>query len=114
MRLPMFAVMILASSLGGLAWAQEPMRMPSAPGAGAPGTATPQPYGQPSTPTAIKRQGSAPLLPPPQGSAPLLPPPQGQTPPGTTPKSTGDQSIPQLDEQLRRNSQGLDGQRKVD
>lgn len=104
MRLPMFAVMILASSLGGLAWAQEPMRMPSAPGAGAPGTATPQPYGQPSTPTTIKRQGSA----------PLLPPPQGQTPPGIAPKSTGDQSIPQLDEQLRRNSQRLDGQRKQD
>ena len=104
MRLPLFAVMILASSLGGLAWAQEPMRMPSAPGAGAPGTATPQPYGQPSTPGTIKRQGSA----------PLLPPPPGQTPPGTAPKSPGDQPIPQVDEQLRRNSQGLDGQRKQD
>ncbi|QNG99689.1 hypothetical protein [Pseudomonas sediminis] len=104
MRLPLFAAMILASSLGSLAWAQEPMRMPSAPGAGAPGTATPQPYGQPSTPSTIKRQGSA----------PLLPPPQGQTPPGTAPKSPGDQPIPQLDEQLRRNSQGLDGQRKQD
>ena len=104
MRLPLFAVMILASSLGGLAWAQEPMRMPSAPGAGAPGTATPQPYGQPSTPGTIKRQGSA----------PLLPPPQGQPLPGATPRSNGDQPIPQLDEQMRRNSQGLDGQRKQD
>jgi hypothetical protein len=104
MRFPLFAVMMLASSLGGLAWAQEPMRIPSTPGAGAPGTATPQPYGQPSTPNTIKRQGSA----------PLLPPPQGQTPPGAAPKSTGDQPIPQLDQQLRRNSQGLDGQRKQD
>ncbi|PKM29262.1 MAG: hypothetical protein CVV08_17845, partial [Gammaproteobacteria bacterium HGW-Gammaproteobacteria-12] len=102
MRFPLFAVMILASSIGGLAWAQEPMRMPSAPEAGSPGTATPQPYGQPSTAVPIKRQGSA----------PLLPPPQGQPLPGATPRSNGDQPIPQLDEQMRRNSQGLDGQRK--
>ena len=61
MRLPMFAVMILASSLAGLAWAQEPMRMPSAAQPGSPGTATPQPYAQPSMPSTIKRQGSAPL-----------------------------------------------------
>ena len=59
MRLPMFAVMILASSLAGLAWAQEPMRMPSAPGAGAPGTATPQPYGQPSTPCLLYTSDAA-------------------------------------------------------
>ncbi|SUD59632.1 Uncharacterised protein [Ectopseudomonas oleovorans] len=104
MRFPLFAVMILASSIGGLAWAQEPMRMPSAPEAGSPGTATPQPYGQPSTAVPIKRQGSA----------PLLPPPQGQPLPGATPRSNGDQPIPQLDEQMRRNSQGLDGQRKQD
>ncbi|MDH1535304.1 hypothetical protein N5E99_06010 [Pseudomonas chengduensis] len=104
MRFPLFAVMILASSIGGLAWAQEPMRMPSAPEAGSPGTATPQPYGQPSTAVPIKRQGSA----------PLLPPPQGQTPLGTAPKPTSDQPIPQLNEQLRRNSQGLDGQRKAE
>jgi len=104
MRFPLFAVMILASSIGGLAWAQEPMRMPSAPEAGSPGTATPQPYGQPSTAVPIKRQGSA----------PLLPPPQGQPLPGATPRSNGDQPIPQLDEQMRRNSQGLDGQRKAE
>lgn len=104
MRFPLFAVMILAFSIGGLAWAQEPMRMPSAPEAGSPGTATPQPYGQPSTAVPIKRQGSA----------PLLPPPQGQPLPGATPRSNGDQPIPQLDEQMRRNSQGLDGQRKQD
>lgn len=104
MRIPILAAMVLASSLATLAWAQQPVRMPSAPEAGSPGTATPQPYGQPSTVVPIKRQGSA----------PLLPPPQGQTPPGTAPKSTGDQSIPQLDEQLRRNSQGLDGQRKAE
>lgn len=102
MRLPLFAAIILASSLGSLALAQEPMRMPSTPGAGAPGTATPQPYGQPSTPNTIKRQGSA----------PLLPPPGGQTLPGTAPKPAVDQPIPQLDQQLRRNSQELDGQRK--
>lgn len=104
MRLPLFAVMVLATSPVNLAWAQEPMRMPSAAQPGSPGTATPQPYAQPSTPTTIKRQGSA----------PLLPPPQGQTPPGTAPKSIGDQPIPQLDEQLRRNSQGLEGQRQQD
>ena len=104
MRIPRLAAMILASSLATLSWAQQPMRMPSAPEAGSPGTATPQPYGQPSTAVPIKRQGSA----------PLLPPPQGQPLPGATPRSNGDQPIPQLDEQMRRNSQGLDGQRKQD
>lgn len=102
MRIPILAAMILASSVATLAWAQQPMRMPSAPEAGSPGTATPQPYGQPSTAVPIKRQGSA----------PLLPPPQGQPLPGAAPHSNGDQSIPQLDEQIRRNSQGLEGQRK--
>ncbi|MDP9940011.1 hypothetical protein [Ectopseudomonas alcaliphila] len=104
MRIPLLAAMILASSLATLSWAQQPARMPSAPEAGSPGTATPQPYGQPSTAVPIKRQGSA----------PLLPPPQGQPLPGATPRSNGDQPIPQLDEQMRRNSQGLDGQRKQD
>ena len=103
MRIPILAAMILASSAATLAWAQQPMRMPSAPEAGSPGTATPQPYGQPSTAVPIKRQGSAPLLPPPQ-SQPL---------PGA-PRPNGDQPIPQLDEQMRRNSQGLEGQRKQD
>ncbi|MFV9684744.1 hypothetical protein ACNFD4_18925 [Pseudomonas sp. NY15367] len=103
MRIPILAAMILASSFATLAWAQQPMRMPSAPEPGSPGTATPQPYGQPSTAVPIKRQGSA----------PLLPPPQGQSLPGA-PRSNGDQPIPQLDEQIRRNSQGLEGQRKQD
>jgi hypothetical protein len=103
MRIPILAAMILASSVATLAWAQQPMRMPSAPEAGSPGTATPQPYGQPSTAVPIKRQGSAPLLPSPQ-SQPL---------PGA-PRPNGDQPIPQLDEQIRRNSQGLEGQRKQD
>ncbi len=103
MRIPILIAMILASSAATLAWAQQPMRMPSAPEAGSPGTATPQPYGQPSTAVPIKRQGSA----------PLLPPPQGQPLPGT-PRSNGDQPIPQLDQQIRRNSQGLEGQRKQD
>ncbi len=104
MRLPLFAVMVLATSPVNQAWAQEPIRMPSAAQPGSPGTATPQPYAQPSMPTTIKRQGSA----------PLLPPPQGQALPGAAPKSTRDQPIPQLDEQLRRNSQGLEGQRQQD
>jgi len=104
MRVPLLAAMILASSLATLSWAQQPVRMPSAPEAGSPGTATPQPYGQPSTAVPIKRQGTA----------PLLPPPQGQPLPGATPRSNGDQPIPQLDEQMRRNSQGLEGQRKQD
>ena len=103
MRIPILAAMILASSVATLSWAQQPMRMPSAPEAGSPGTATPQPYGQPSTAVPIKRQGSA----------PLLPPPQGQPLPGA-PRPNGDQPIPQLDEQMRRNSQGLEGQRKQD
>lgn len=99
MRLPLFAVMVLAASSVSLAWAQEPIRMPSAAQPGSPGTATPQPYAQPSMPNTIKRQGSA----------PLLPPPQGQVLPGAAPKSTSDQPIPQLDQQLRRNGQGLKG-----
>lgn len=99
MRVPIHAAMILVSSLASLAWAQQPIHIPAAPEAGSPGTATPQPYSQPSTSNSIKRQGS--LL--------LLPPPQGQTPPGTAPKSTSDQPIPQLDQQLRRNSQELEG-----
>ncbi|SFW43372.1 hypothetical protein SAMN03159511_3243 [Pseudomonas sp. NFACC19-2] len=102
MRIPILAAMILASSLATSAWAQQPVRMPSAPEAGSPGTATPQPYGQPSTAVPIKRQGTA----------PLLPPPQGQSLPGATPRSNSDQPIPQLDEQIRRNSQQLDGRRK--
>ncbi|MDH1561119.1 hypothetical protein DP090_016340 [Pseudomonas sp. MDMC216] len=104
MRIPILAAMILVSSLATLTWAQQPMRMPSAPEAGSPGTATPQPYGQPSTAVPIKRQGAA----------PLLPPPQGQPLPGATPRSNSDQPIPQLDEQIRRNSQELDGRRKQD
>ena len=40
MRIPILAAMILASSVATLAWAQQPMRMPSAPEAGSPGTAT--------------------------------------------------------------------------
>ena len=56
MPIPILAAMILASSVATLAWAQQPMRMPSAPEAGSPGTATPQPYGQPSTAVPIKRQ----------------------------------------------------------
>ncbi|HBZ93716.1 MULTISPECIES: hypothetical protein [unclassified Pseudomonas] len=103
MRIPILAAMILASSVATLTWAQQPMRMPSAPEAGSPGTATPQPYGQPSNAVPIKRQGTA----------PLLPPPQGQPLPGA-PRPNGDQPIPQLDEQIRRNSQGLEGQRKQD
>ena len=102
MRMSILVAMILASSFASLTWAQQPMRMPSSAQPGAPGTATPQPYGQPSTPVPSKRQGSA----------PLLPPPQGQTLPGSAPKSRGDQPIPQLDQQLRRNSQGLEGQHK--
>jgi hypothetical protein len=104
MRIPILAAMILASSAAALAWAQQPMRMPSSAEAGAPGTATPQPYGQPSTTAPIKRQGSA----------PLLPPPQGQPLPGAAPRSSGDQPIPQLDQQIRHNSQELEGQRKQD
>jgi len=104
MRIPILAAMILAPAVATLAWAQQPIRMPSTPEAGSPGTATPQPYGQPPTAVPIKRQGSA----------PLLPPPQGQPLPGVTPRSSGDQPIPQLDEQIRRNSQGLEGQRKQD
>lgn len=104
MRFLLLVTTVLVAGLGSLAWAQEPRRMPSVPAAGSPGTATPQPYGQPSAPNTIKRQGSA----------PLLPPPQGQPAPGAAPKSGGDQPIPQLDQQLRRNSQGLDGQRKQD
>lgn len=102
MRMSILVAMILAFSCASLTWAQQPMRMPSPAQPGAPGTATPQPYGQPSTPMPSKRQGSA----------PLLPPPQGQTLPGSAPKSRGDQPIPQLDQQLRRNSQGLEGQRR--
>lgn len=105
MRLRFLTAVILASGLSGLALAQEPIRMPSTPAApGSPGTATPQPHGQPPTATPIR----------PQGSAPLLPPPGGQRQPGTVPNSTPDQPIPQLDQQIRRNSEGLGGQRKQD
>lgn len=101
MRISILAAMILASGVGSLSWAQEPIRTPSAPAAGAPGTATPQPYGQPPTTSPIKRQGSA----------PLLPPPEGQRPPGSPAPAT-DQPIPQLEQQLQRNSQGGQGQQK--
>ncbi|MBA4243094.1 hypothetical protein [Ectopseudomonas hydrolytica] len=101
MRIPVLAVLMLAVSASTLSWAQEPIRTPAAPAPGAPGTSTPQPYGQPST-TPIR----------PQGSPPLLPPPQGQSMPGSVPRTNSDQSIPQLDQQLRRNSQGLEGQRQ--
>jgi hypothetical protein len=43
-----------------------------------------------------------------------LPPPQGQPLPGAAPRSSSDQQIPQLDQQIRRNSQELEGQRKQD
>ena len=104
MRIHILVASLLLSSVATLSWAQQPVRMPSAPEPGSPGTATPQPYGQPSTPVPIQRQGSA----------PLLPPPQGQPLPGATPRSNSDQPIPQLDEQIRRNSQELDGRRKQD
>lgn len=90
------AAVLLACALSPLVQAQEPLRMPAAPEPGAPGTATPQPYGQPST-SPIQRQGP--------GSAPLLPPPQGQRMPGMAPQPPKDQPIPQLERQLQRNRQ---------
>lgn len=91
-----FAALLLACALSPLAQAQEPLRTPVAPEPGAPGTATPQPYGQPST-SPSQRQGS--------GRAPLLPPPQGQRMPGATPQPPKDQPIPLLEQQLLRNRQ---------
>ena len=97
-----FRLLVIGMLLGAtLAHAQEPLRIPpTTPAPGSPGTATPQPYGQPVVPTPIRRQDSP----------PLQPPPVGQPLPETRPQR--DQPIPLLDQQLRRNSQGLEGQRK--
>lgn len=97
---PLVVCLLLATAA--LAHAQEPIRpVPPIPAPGAPGSATPQPYAPPTTPVPIQRRDSAPLL-----------PPAGQPVPGATPRFGGDQPIPQLDQQLRRNSQELDGQRR--
>lgn len=96
MRTSVLAGLILAYAASALAQAQQPPRMPAIPAAGAPGTATPQPYGQPQV-HPIQRQGP--------GTAPLLPPPQGQSLPRLAPQPPKDQAIPLLEQQLRRNRQ---------
>lgn len=84
------------------AQAQQPplLRSPGAPAPGSPGTATPQPYSQPSPP-------SFPSAAPP-GSPPLL-----VNPPTTRQADPRDERIPLLQEQLDRNSKGLgNGEKK--
>lgn len=95
-----FRVLMIGMLLGtAVAQAQEPLRIPPVtPAPGSPGTATPQPYGQPGVPTPNRRHDTA----------PLLPPPVGQPLPGGVPRREADKPIPQLDQQLRRNSQELD------
>lgn len=101
MRIPFLVVMSLTAAFSVLALAQEPLRVPSAPAPGSPGTATPQPHGAPPAAVPIRPRSSAPLLPPPPG---------GQALPGAQPRSTPDQPVPQLQRQLQRNSEGLGGQ----
>ena len=93
-----FRVLVMGMLLGiALAHAQEPIRLPqSTPAPGSPGTATPQPYVRPTVPAPIRRHDSLPL----------------QPPLGQSLRHETDQPIPLLDEQLRRNSQGLGDQRK--
>lgn len=83
------------------AQAQQPplLRSPGTPAPGSPGTATPQPYSQPSPP-------SFPSAAPP-GSPPLL-----VNPPTTRQADPRDERIPLLQEQLDRNSKGLDNGEK--
>lgn len=93
MHLSRLAVLLFVCICSPLAAAQQAITMPQSV---APGSATPQPYGQPQQPVVIQRQGSAPLLPP--QPAPAAP--------GERPGVSGDRPLPLLDEQLRRNSQG--------
>lgn len=102
MRIPFLLVMSLTAALSVLALAQEPLRAPSTPAPGSPGTATPQPHGAPPAAVPIR----------PRSSAPLLAPPGGQMLPGAQSRSTPDQPVPQLQRQLQRNSEGLGGQEK--
>lgn len=84
------------------AQAQQPplLRSPGTPVPGSPGTATPQPYSQPSP-------SSFPSAAPP-GSPPLL-----VNPPTTRQADPRDERIPLLQEQLDRNSKGLgNGEKK--
>ncbi|WP_457787496.1 hypothetical protein [Pseudomonas sp. PL-6] len=105
MRRSILAASILACAAAALAQTQQPPRMPTSPAAGAPGTATPQPYGQPQS-APIQRQGP--------GTAPLLPPPQGQSLPRLAPQAPKDQAIPLLEQQLQRNRQPVEPGQKRD
>ncbi|MFI8747817.1 hypothetical protein ACIGKL_22000 [Pseudomonas sp. NPDC077186] len=105
MRRTILAASILACAAGALAQTPQAPRMPATPAAGAPGTATPQPYGQPQS-APIQRQGP--------GTAPLLPPPQGQSLPRLAPQAPKDQAIPLLEQQLQRNRQPVEPGQKRD
>jgi hypothetical protein len=90
-----FMLLVLATLTSTSLLAQQPPKMPStAPAAGGPGTATPQPY-SPVTPQHLPR--STPNNPP------LLKQPQ---PPQSSPPQR-DQDVPLLQQQRKRNAQQL-------
>lgn len=88
-----FAALLLACALSPLAQAQEPLRTPVAPEPGAPGTATPQPYGQPQ----IRNLPMAPRSSPPL----LVNPGQPSRQPMNTQPLPKDQPLPLLETQRR-------------
>ncbi|WP_220805073.1 hypothetical protein [Pseudomonas sp. NCCP-436] len=101
MHLPRSAVLLLVCACSPLAGAQQAITTPPS---AAPGSATPQPYGQPLGPALIRRQGSTPLLPPLPVSAQ----------PDERSGVSGDRPLPLLEEQLRRNGRGSPTQHRQD
>ncbi|MBB2495109.1 hypothetical protein [Aquipseudomonas ullengensis] len=89
---PVFALLLGLLSTGSLS-AAELLRVPVAPASGSPGTATPQPYGQPQ----VRPLGSG-------NRPPLLNNPAQPRPMNTPAPLPKDQPLPQLEEQ-RRNIQ---------